>query len=98
MTSKRQRRADWITEHAEAINTSRKTTSDHSQCKGSCNNGATCKTQSDGGYGFWVQAFRLAGVECSPRNYWSGSAPTPSTSINKGIADYLHTNAPKDLF
>jgi hydroxyacyl-ACP dehydratase HTD2-like protein with hotdog domain len=91
------RRINWINEHRDAIDSLMSTPPDHSQCKGTCKNGANCKTQSGGGWGFWAQAFAAAGIQCYATNYWSGSAPTPSTSIDRRLANYITTNAPEDI-
>ena len=95
--TKRTRRANWILENKENLIAARKSTSDHLECKGKCGNGATCRCQSIGGYGYWAQAFSEAGVECHRKSYWSGSNPTPSTSINRGMANYIQENAPSEL-
>lgn len=94
--AKIERRVEWILANKEEIEKSY--VFDHSNCRGNCQNGRTCSTQSSGGWGYWVQAFRRAGVKCFPSNYWSGSAPTPSTSINIGVARYVQANAPRELF
>lgn len=96
-TSKMARRAAWIIANYEAIKSARKAHSDHSACCGACRNGRTCKQQSGGGWGYWAQAFALANVRCERTNYWAGSNPTPSTSINLGVADYIASNAPANL-
>jgi len=95
--SKISRRVEWIKENEQKINEIRKANNDHSKCRGECGNGATCQVQSGGGWGFWVQAFRAAGVNCNPMKYWSGSAPTPSTSINGAIADFIYKNCPAEI-
>ena len=89
MKTKREIRAEWISKNSTEMETASKKHTCPAGCRAQCGNGATCATQSDGGWGYWVQAFKMADVDCSPRNYWSGSAPTPSTSINKGIAEYI---------
>ena len=93
--TKKQARAAWITANAQAIAAARK--NDHSKCRGHCNNGAKCYSQSGGGWGYWVQAFNAARINCDARSYWSGSLPTPSTSIDAGIAKYIRDNAPVEL-
>ena len=95
--NKTDKRAAWIIEHKDDLIAVKLATSDHKECKGNCRNGRTCKTQSTGGWGYWVRAFSAAGVDCDDMPFWSGSAPTPSTSINRGMADYISTNAPKNL-
>lgn len=97
METKRDQRIEWINANADKIIAARKANSDHSACKGDCHNGATCKAQSGGGWGYWARAFALTSIACNPRPYWSGSKPTPSTSINKGIADYIRANAPESI-
>ncbi len=89
------KRADWMITFKTEIEDAR--TNDHSDCKGNCRNGATCYNQSAGGYGWIANALRVAGIDPNSQNYWSGSAPTPSTSINKGIASYLHNHMPASL-
>jgi hypothetical protein len=93
--SKTQQRVSWINDNLPAIKKSR--TNDHRNCKGKCHNGATCHNQSAGGYGWWANALSQAGINPERRNYWSGSNPTPSTSINKGIAEYISKNAPAEI-
>ncbi len=93
--TKTEKRAKWMTDHKAEIEAAR--THDHSQCRGNCYNGRTCYNQSDPGYGWIANALRLAGIKPEARNYWSGSNPTPSTSINKGIAQYISDNAPLGL-
>ena len=95
--NKTDKRAAWIIEHNDDLIAARLATSDHTDCKGNCLNGRTCKTQSTGGWGYWVWAFVAGGVDCDALPFWSGSAPTPSTSINRGMADYISVNAPKNL-
>ncbi len=91
------RRAEWIRARASEIDAAREEVKCPVSCRASCKNGATCQTQSGSGWGFWVRAFWLAAVKCEPTSYWSGSNPTPSTSINRGVAEYLRANAPKEL-
>ena len=91
------KRVNWILENKEALVKAMKSTTCPIGCKSKCGNGATCATSSSGGWGFWVQAFRKAKITCGAMNYWSGSNPTPSTSINRGIANYIWENAPKEL-
>lgn len=90
-TSKTEKRAEWLKAHETAIKAAK--------CpeEGSTKNARYRRGMSGGGWGFWVHAFRRAGISCSAQNYWSGSAPTPSTAINKGMADYITANAPKEL-
>ena len=95
--SKRQARVNWILEHADAIKEARQKYQCPDGCRSQCRNGATCAISSYGGWGFWAQAFRLAEIKCEPMNYWSGSKPTPSTSISMGIAEYICSNAPGEL-
>lgn len=93
--SKTEQRVNWINNHSAQIEKSR--TADHSQCRGKCHNGATCYNQSGGGYGWWANALSHAGINPESNNYWTGSAPTPSTSINLGIARFINKNAPAEI-
>lgn len=93
--TKTQKRVNWINQHYAQIEKSR--TDDHSHCRGKCYNGATCYNQSSGGYGWWSNALDDAGVDPDSHNFWAGSAPTPSTSINRGIAAYIDKNAPENI-
>ena len=93
--SKTKKRVNWINENISKISQSR--TNDHSECKGKCLNGATCQNQSAGGYGWWANALEEAGINPERQNFWRGKNPTPSTSINKGIAEYIDKNAPRDI-
>lgn len=95
--TKRQARVNWILEHTEEIKQSREKYKCPEKCKASCGNGATCFTSSGGGWGFWAQAFRIAKIRAEIMSYWSGSNPTPSTSISKGIAEYIYKNVPKEI-
>ena len=97
MKAKRELRAEWIKKNIEDIETARRSTERHTYCRGSCGNGATCKTQGGSGWGFWVQAFRSINARCDPMPYWSGKNPTPSTSISQGVADYIVANAPENI-
>jgi hypothetical protein len=85
----------WIIRHKEELENAR--TSDHSKCQGNCKNGATCHNQSDnGGWGWWSNVLDFSGIDPESMNFWYDDLPTPSTSINKGIAEYLSTHAPKE--
>lgn len=95
--TKTEMRANWILSNREAILQASRKYDCPENCRAKCGNGATCAKSSGGGRGFWVWAFKKAGIPCSPMAYWSGSAPTPSTSINKGIAEYINDNAPEEL-
>mgnify|MGYP001596602476 FL=1 len=90
-----QKRAEWLIAHRAEIEAAR--TSGHGQCRGKCKNGATCCNQSSGGYGWIARALASAGIEAEATTYWSGSLPTPSTSINRGIAQYIDATAPQGL-
>lgn len=94
-TTKTQQRINWIIANAAAIEDSR--SSDHSKCKGACHNGRTCSNQSSGGFGWWANALDQAGIDPERHNYWSGSAPTPSTSINLGIAAFIMERSPSAI-
>jgi len=96
MTTKTDLRVQWLTEHKKEI-LSLPTQMCPSGCRSKCGNGATCRLQSGGGWGYWVWALRKAGIPCSAKNYWSGSNPTPSTSIRRQIADYITLNAPIEI-
>jgi hypothetical protein len=89
--SKTELRAEWIASHAEEIK--------KAKCaeEGSTKNAYYRRGMSGGGWGYWVWAFRRAGVDCSAQNYWSGSAPTPSTAINRGIAEFVSKFAPSEI-
>ena len=95
--SKKDRRAAWIIDHTDDLKVAHGKYTCPTNCKSACSNGATCRTSSYGGWGFWAQAFRQANVRAEIMNYWSGSFPTPSTSINRGMAEYICANAPKEL-
>jgi hypothetical protein len=92
--SKIEKRVEWLIKHKSAIERSR-TAVIPSKRGGS--NAATWKGMSGGGWGWWAQALRKAGIRSNIMNYWSGSAPTASTAINAGIANYIYKNAPKEL-
>ena len=96
-TTKISLRASWILANRDAIDAARKATNSHADCRGYCRNGRTCKTQSGSGWGHWAAAFDRAGVRCDRMAYWSGYAPTPSTSINRGIAKFIRENAPESI-
>jgi len=89
--TKIEKRVAFILSHKEALKAARCPES------GSPTNAARRSGMSGGGWGYWAQAFKRAGVPCSAQNYWSGSLPTPSTAINKGIAEYIGVNAPADI-
>jgi hypothetical protein len=91
-TTKTALRITWLREHADEIAAALSTPRDHATCKGDCHNGATCHAQSGGGYGWWAKAFAAAGYDPYARPYWSGSAPTPSTSIDKRLVGVLSDN------
>ncbi len=94
--SKTEMRSDWASNNRIAIEKAR--TDNHTSCRGKCRNGATCNNQGSGGFGWWANALNLSNIDAEAQTYWSGSAPTPSTSINRGISQYIIDNAPKDLF
>ena len=96
-TTKINKRVNWILENKEALVEAKKSTTCPVGCKSKCSNGATCAISSSGGWGFWVHAFRKAEITCGDMNYWSGSNPTPSTSINKAMAEYILGNVPEEL-
>lgn len=90
-----QARAEWLSSRREEI--ARLVDVGHGECRGSCKNGYYCKNQGSGGWGWWVRACKIAGVKADARQYWSGSNPTPSTSIRRVLADYISLNAPAEL-
>jgi len=94
--SKTEKRKIWLMEHKDNIERLIPPACPPN-CRAACRNGATCAIQSGGGWGYWVRAIKLAHINPSARNYWSGSNPTPSTSIRKDIADYICRNAPESL-
>ncbi len=91
-----QKRVEWIKENLEAINAIAEP-SCPDNCRSACGNGATCAVQSGGGWGYWVRAIHDASLKANPKNYWSGSAPTPSTSIRRGLANFIDQNAPTEI-
>lgn len=91
------RRVEFILAHRDKIIAAIRETEDHSQCMGNCTNGRTCRAQSSPGWGWWARAFEKAGIDCKKRSYWSGMAPTPSTSINRGAASFIEENAPDEI-
>lgn len=96
--NKTQKRAKWIKTNAERIEAHRTPDSGETKRNGGYQyNGARRADQSGGGYGWWARALRAAGIRSDAHNYWSGAAPTPSTSINKGIADYIRDNASDEI-
>ena len=91
MTSKcnlTEKRAEWIKMNISEI-----------EKAATPNTGVKKHDQSSGGWGWWVRAFNMAGVGtlCHARMYFTGNCPTPSTSINRGIARYIVDNAPSGL-
>lgn len=90
-TTKIAARVAWITANRDAIMAARIPT------EGSPKNAYYRRGMSGGGWGYWVQALHAADVSCDAMSYWSGSAPTPSTAINAGIADYIRNNCPVGL-
>jgi hypothetical protein len=89
--SKLEQRKQWILTHKAEIESARTPVEKNSK------NAARIKGMSAGGYGFWAQAFDAAGVDDNSMPYWSGSAPTPSTAINLGIAKYIQAHAPNSI-
>jgi len=94
--NKTQRRAEWLIKNRDAIEASRTTVTPNKGVTVGMN-ARYYQGMSAGGMGWWVRAFDLAGIDCNPMNYWSGSAPTPSIAINLGIARFIWDNAPDDL-
>jgi len=93
--TKTDKRVNWLIDNYDAIYSLPR--ANHSRCRGNCNNGATCRDQSIGGWGYWVWALRRANIDHQSKNYWSGSNPTPSTSIRRVIAKYILDNCPAEL-
>lgn len=89
--SKLEQRKQWILSHKAEIEAARTTVENNSK------NAYRIKGMSAGGYGYWAQAFRAVGVNANVMPYWSGSAPTPSTAINLGIAKYIQAHAPDSI-
>lgn len=89
--TKTQKRTEWARKHKNAIIASRTKVIVPVRAKG--HNAATIQGMSSGGYGWWANALIAADINCDKLPYWSGSNPTPSTAINKGIADYIDNNA-----
>jgi hypothetical protein len=89
--TKTELRAEWLVGHKAMINNAK------TPEEGSSKNAFFRRGMSCGGWGYWVWALNRAGIQCGAQSYWSGSAPTPSTAINKGIADYISENCPIDI-
>ena len=89
--TKTELRAEWLTEYKSEIEKTK------TPEEGSIKNAAYRRGMSGGGWGYWVWALRKAGINSSAQNYWSGSAPTPSTAINQGIADFINKNCPAEI-
>lgn len=90
-----QKRVEWLKKQKTELE--KLPSADHSSCRGNCKNGRTCDDQSSGGWGYWARALAQAGIDAQPKKYWSGSLPTPSTSIRRVIAQYILSNCPEDL-
>lgn len=90
--NKTQKRAAWLKKNKKIINNIIKQGNFTTHAKNAyyCV-GWTC------GHGWWLNALRSAGIKCPAKNYWSGSAPTPSTAIPTTVANYINTNCPIDL-
>ena len=95
--SKTKERVEWILKHQEKLIEAAHKYRCPLDCRSTCHNGRTCFTSSDGGWGWWARAFKMVGMDCRAMNYWSGSAPTPSTSINRGMAEYIASHSPDHL-
>lgn len=93
--SKTEKRVKWLLDNLKEIELSRTKCIIPLRHKGTNSKGII--GMSGGGYGYWVWALNKAGIKCDAMCYWSGSLPTPSTSINGGIAKYIRLNAPADL-
>ena len=94
-TNKTDKRAAWLTAHKAEIEAAR--TELHLKPRALGRNAKGIIGMSGGGWGYWVWALAKAGIESQSRNYWAGSGTTPSTAINRGIADYIRVNAPEEL-
>lgn len=85
------KRIEWARANKPSIEAARGEVSSNSK------NAARCKGYSGGGWGLWANALESAGINPNRGSYWSGSAPTPSTAINGGIARYIRENAPQEI-
>jgi hypothetical protein len=90
--SKTQKRANWLKQNANAINTVLKS----GELTFNSNNAARCKGWQPG-YGWWANALGLANINCPSRPYWSGRLPTPSTAIPSSVAQFIRQNCPTEL-
>ncbi len=98
--SKTIKRAAWVIEHyADLRRALSNTAVCPAKCKSRCGNGRTCVRSSCGGWGYWVQALRMAapGKGWGVKSYWSGSCPTPSTCIDREVANYIEQHCPAEL-
>lgn len=91
MENKTSARAKWMSENKKAILSARL------PLDGSFHNARFNRGMSCGGWGWWYRAAQIAGIDVDAMTYWSGSAPTPSTAINLGVAQFIIKNAPSDL-
>jgi hypothetical protein len=92
--TKTEKRVLWLKEHEKEIYESE---TEVSNSKRGGHNAKYRDGMSTGGWGYWVWAFEKAGIKIDVMNYWAGPDPTPSTAINRGVADYILKNAPKEL-
>jgi len=93
-----QKRVEWIKSHYEELILAREKMEVEKlwrcpNCKAKCGNGATCSVQGCSGMGYWARAFADINMFCNRKPYWSGRNPTPSTSINRGMSEYIMANA-----
>ena len=96
--SKTQKTIEWLRANANAIEAARLAPSGERDRNGNYqDNGMFRADQSGPGWGRWAKMLKSAGIEPDAHRYWSGSLPTPSTSINAGIADWIRENCPAEL-
>lgn len=94
--SKQQQRVAWCAEHRAKIEAVIPDDLHYCGIRGG-SNAANIPGWSGGGWGWWYNAMREAGVSVRSLNYWSGQAPTPSTAIPETVAYYIKQHAPKEL-
>ena len=94
--TKTQQRIDWLNENKDQIEKARsEVRRPNNKHKG--HNAKGMIGMCGPGFGWWANALDMAGIKCNRMSYWSGSASTPSTAINAGIAHYILSNAPSNL-
>ena len=92
--TKTEKRTEWLKTKKEEIEAAIRRPREENKKGGT--NCFSLKGWSGGGYGYWLWAFSEAGIACPSRNYWSGSAPTPSTAIPFAVSEILW-KAPENL-